>query len=62
MESCGNTIIFAESGLKPDVDFSLNDIDRNSNGVASLTSVAKVVNKYKNYFGKPDVIDKDLIK
>ncbi len=56
MESCGNTIIFAESGLKPDVDFSLNDIDSNSNGVTSLTSVAKVVNKYKNYFGKPEVV------
>ena len=49
MESCGNTIIFAESGLKPDVDFSLNDIDSNSNGVASLTSVAKVVNKYDSF-------------
>lgn len=56
MESCGNTIIFAESGLKPDVDFSLNDIDSNSNGVTSLTSVAKVVNKYKNYFGKSEVV------
>lgn len=49
MESCGNTIIFAESRLKPDVDFSLNDIDSNSNGVASLTSVAKVVNKYDSF-------------
>ena len=56
MESCGNTIIFAESGLKPDVDFSLNDIDSNFNGVTSLTSVAKVVNKYKNYFGKSEVV------
>ena len=32
-------------------------IDSNSNGgVAELTSVAKVVNKYKNYFGKPQVV------
>lgn len=57
MSSCGNTVIFAESGLKPDVEFSLTDIDSNSNGgVAELTSVAKVVNKYKNYFGKPQVV------
>ena len=57
MESCGNTIIFAESGLQPDVDFSLHDIEgTESNALTSLTSVAKVVNKYKNYFGKPQVV------
>ena len=57
MESCGNTIIFAESGLQPDVDFSLSDIEgTESNALTSLTSVAKVVNKYKNYFGKPQVV------
>lgn len=57
MSSCGNTVIFAESGLKPDVDFSLSDIDSKSNGgLTDLTSVAKVVNKYKNYFGKPQVV------
>ena len=51
MSSCGNTVIFAESGLKPDVDFSLSDIESESNGgFTSLTSVSKVVNKYKNYF------------
>lgn len=57
MSSCGSTIVFAESGLKPDVDFSLSDrIDTKSSGLTSLTSVAKVVNKYKNYFGKPQVV------
>lgn len=57
MESCGNTVIFSESGLKPDVDFSLSDIESTSSGgVTSLTSVSKVVNKYKNYFGKPQVV------
>lgn len=57
MSSCGSTIVFAESGLKPDVDFSLSDkIDTESSGFTSLTSVAKVVNKYKNYFGKPQVV------
>lgn len=56
MESCGDTIIFAESGLKRDVEFTLSDIDSEANGISSLTSVAKVVNKYKNYFGKPQVV------
>ena len=56
IESCGNTIIFAENGLKPDVDFSLSDIDSSANGITSLTSVARVVNKYKNYFGKSEVV------
>lgn len=58
MESCGNTVIFAETGLEREVDFTLQeDIDSElSAGVANLTSVAKVVNKYKNYFGKPQVV------
>lgn len=57
MSSCGNTVIFAEKGLKPDVDFSLIDIESGSgNEISSLTSVGKVVNKYKNYFGKPQVV------
>ena len=57
MESCGNTIIFSESGLKKDVDFSLEDIKSTSDGsVTSLTSVAKLVNKFKNDFGKPTVV------
>lgn len=57
MENCGNTVIFAESGLTPDVDFSLSDIQSQSeSGLTSLTSVAKVVNQYKNYFGKAQVV------
>ncbi len=56
MESCGNTIIFSESGLSPDVDFSLSDIDSQSSGISDITSISKVVNKYKNYFGKPQVV------
>ena len=56
MSSCGNTVIFSEDGLKPDVNFSLTNIESQSNGLASLTSVAKVVNEYKNYFGKPVVV------
>lgn len=57
IQSCGNTVIFAETGLTPDLDFSLSDIDSEADsGLTDLTSVAKVVNKYKNYFGKPLVV------
>lgn len=56
VESCGNTVIFAESGLHKDVDFKLSDIDSQADGFTSLTSVSKVVNKYKNYFGKSQVV------
>ena len=56
MQSCGNTVIFEETGLEKDVEFSLSDIESNSNGLSSLTSVSKVVNKYKNFFGKPQVV------
>lgn len=57
IESCGNTVIFAETGLEREVDFSLQDIDSELGaGIENLTSVAKVVNKYKNYFGKPQVV------
>lgn len=57
MESCGDTIIFAESGLTKDIEFTLSDIDSEvSGGITGLTSVAKVVNEYKNAFGKAQVV------
>ena len=57
MESCGDTVIFAESGLKPDIEFSLSDISSESNGnISDLTSAARIINKYKNYFEKSRVV------
>ncbi len=57
MSSCGNTVIFAEDGLQRDVEFNLSDVNSNGqDGLTGLTSVSKVVNKYKNYFGKPQVV------
>lgn len=56
MSSCGSTVIFTESGLKPDVEFTLSDINSDSNDLTDLTSVSKVVNEFKNYFGKPVVV------
>ena len=56
IETCGNTVVFAEEGLQPDVEFSLSDVDSSSSGLAGLTSISKVINKYKNYFGKSRVV------
>ena len=52
IESCGTTMIFAETGLEPEVEFTAKDIDENGGTVAY---VAKLVNEYKNYFGKSRV-------
>ena len=57
MLSCGDTIIFAEEGMEKDVDFTLENIQSNSNGSFSeYTSVARFVNNYKNMIGKPMVV------
>lgn len=56
MESCGSTIIFADDRLETDVDFQLQDIDSTAGGIEDWTAVAKIVNDYKNYFGKSSVV------
>ena len=58
MESCGDTVVFAESGLKPDVEFDTTDIHISSDadGIGDMTFIAETVNKYKNYFGKGTVV------
>ena len=56
VESCGSTVLFIEEGLKPDVDFQVQDIHSDSQGIGDLTIVANVVNHYKNDFGKPTVV------
>lgn len=53
MASCGSTIIFAESGLQPDVDYKVEEIKSRADGLTDMTMIASVVNKYKNAFGKP---------
>ena len=58
--TCGDTVIFAEEGMKKEVDFSLEDIGEiksESNGsLGDYTSIARCVNNYKNAFGKPVVV------
>lgn len=60
VENCGSTAIFAEEGLKPDVDFTMDNIkniNSSSDGsVGKSTFVAGIVNKYKNMFGKSRVV------
>lgn len=58
VESCGSTILFVEDGLKPDVDFKSPEIinSENNGSISENTSIASVVNKYKNAFGKRRVV------
>ena len=56
VETCGTTILFMEKGLKPDVDFTLQDISSTADGFSDNTIVANIVNYYKNKFGKPRIV------
>ena len=56
IQSCGDTCIFEQDGLQPDVNFVQTDIYSQSTGkLSDNTYVAGIVNKYKNYFGKSRV-------
>lgn len=57
IENCGSTVVFAEDDLKPDANFkTIANIESNAKGLGDNTLIAGVVNKYKNYFGKPTVV------
>ena len=57
IESCGDTCIFEQKGLKPDVDFTQENIISHSTGkISENTYIAGIVNYYKNYFGKSRVV------
>ncbi len=60
VNNCGSTVIFAEEGLVPDVDFQMQEIqDIHSTTDGSLgenTFIANIVNKFKNSYGKPVVV------
>ena len=57
IESCGDTCIFEQNGLTPDVDFTQENIDSNTHGqLSDNTSVARFINKYKNMFGKGRIV------
>lgn len=57
IESCGDTCIFAQKGLNPNVDFTQEDIISNDDGkLSNNTYIANIINKYKNSFGKSRVV------
>ena len=57
METCGDTCIFAEKGLTPDLDFSAPEfIESHGGSVLTMTSLAYTLNQYENYFGKSRVV------
>lgn len=56
IESCGDTIIFEETGLSPDAEFEISDINSSSGGLTSATSISNIMNQYKNYFGRGQVV------
>lgn len=58
LESCGSTVLFQQDDLVPDVDFEpITSIESYSTGsLTEWTSVAALVNQYKNSFGKPVIV------
>ena len=57
IESCGDTCIFEQKGLKPEVDFTQENITSHSTGKISENAyIAGIVNYHKNYFGKSRVV------
>lgn len=56
--SCGDTLVFYENSLQPELWFD-NNIEINSsseNGILDATSITGVLNKYKNYFGCSKIV------
>lgn len=56
VETCGDTVIFAESGLEPEVNFAIDTIVSEADGFEDNVIIAKTVNAYENYFGKSRVV------
>lgn len=58
IESCGITMIFAENGLNPEVDFKSPEVIKSTSdgSFGDNVFIASIVNKYKNYFGKSKVV------
>lgn len=57
METCGDTCVFVQDGLDAEVDFTQEVISSEDSGsLTDNTSVARLVNKYKNAFGKSRVV------
>ena len=56
MLTCGDTTIFYEDCLVPEVNFQLETIDSESSSITDSTLISGLVNKVKNKFGKQMVV------
>jgi len=56
IQSCGDTCIFIQKGLEPDVDFTTEVIETGSSTILDVTSLSAKLNQYKNEFGKERVV------
>ena len=57
IESCGDTCVFMQTGLNPEVDFTEESIRSSTgNGITDNAAVARYINRYKNYFGKSRIV------
>ncbi len=56
MLTCGDTCIFYEKGLLPDYDFSIKEINSESDSITDAPLISGIVNRVKNSFGKPVVV------
>lgn len=58
VENCGTTMIFAEKGLNPDVNFQSPEVinSKTDGSLGENVIIASVVNRFKNYFGKARVV------
>lgn len=57
VESCGSSILFIETGLKPDVDYREQiAIHSQAEGFEDNTFIANIVNHFKNMSGKPVIV------
>ena len=57
MESCGDTLVFYENGLKPDVAFEpVTNVETTSDGILDMTMIAGRLNKVKNMIGKSRIV------
>lgn len=57
IQSCGDTCIFVQDGLTPEVEFASEEIVSKSEGIISdSASIARFINQYKNLFGKLRVV------
>lgn len=57
IESCGDTCVFVQKDLVPEVDFSLDEINSTGgNHITDNAAIARSLNKYKNNFGKSRIV------